>query len=1137
MALDPMPPPDFPWGPMIFAVPDTALGSVLRRRARTAVFGAAWLLALAPPAVAPAAGPTLAPTTDSIAAENALPGNPASEWDVVGNGDPALQGFATDISVNHGATIQFKVSTTATDYRIDIYRMGYYGGMGARRVATVQPSVPLPQSQPTCVIDNPTRCADCGNWAVSASWNVPANAVSGIYIAKLVREDPEDGRSSHIIFVVRDDESHSQLFFQTSDATWAAYNVYPNFSLYTVPRAYKASYNRPLVNRTQKPWDTVFNAEYPMVRWLERNGYDVSYTTDLDSDRRGAEILEHQVFLSVGHDEYWSQGQRAAVEAARAAGVHLAFFSGNETYWKTRWEPSLDGQATPYRTLVCYKETQAGAKIDPLPDVWTGQWRDCSFSPPADGCRPENALSGQMSWTTTLCNGSVCGIQVPATFAPMRLWRNTGIATLPTGAVAALPPATLGFEWDYEQFAASAPPGLVWLSSTTASGLTHHVSLYRHPSGALVFGAGTIQWSWGLDDHHTLGRWPPFAGSAPDVRMQQATVNVLGEMGVTAASLQNDLVAAFPSGDTTPPVSTLLAPAAGDSLLSGPVAIQGSAMDAAGAVGAVEVSVDGGLTWRRAQGLENWSYLWDAPPHAGNVTLRCRATDDLGNLETPGAGITLNVGGPPVELMSVGAAETIVQNGVDTAHFTILTKSNGGAATGLAIHVVVLSNHGDSFDLGTENFTLAAKASHSSPFSWPVPPVAYPWELSVRADLARDGQPIASLTQKAACTGMVMSHPDLQTALGQLQPPTGCLTPPTPCDATILGAVPHFGTLAQFVPAVSGLCAGAASFNAAHLLPAGTATLAALTRMIDPLLASLLQTSPVSDAVPVTVVNAMQCQIARVQQALTALPAGARIDSLASAVQSTFAAAGRTYSNELFVRGPANLKIGREGHWTSTTTLDLRDAYVFDAGGALQWGHAGPEPRRLGASSPNPHASAEIELRATGPGTIDFGFLHRGANGVVQWIRFAPIPVTATTVFREVVSDDLLYPWGFALFEDFQSDGIMDEILYPGGLRPSDVAGGPSIPRFRLLPARPNPFNPSTLVSYELPASGPVAVRIQDVRGRVLRTLEEGVVAAGPHQVEWNGRRDDGRAVASGMYFVHIVSPWGNATQKLTLLK
>ena len=130
----------------------------------------------------------------------------------------------------------------------------------------------------------------------------------------------------------------------------------------------------------------MFNAEYPMVRFLERNGYNVSYTTGIDADRRGAEILEHRVFLSVGHDEYWSGDQRANVEAARAAGVHLGFFSGNEVFWKTRYENG-------HRTLVTYKETHANAKIDPT-SAWTGTWRDPRFSPPADGNRPENALTG-----------------------------------------------------------------------------------------------------------------------------------------------------------------------------------------------------------------------------------------------------------------------------------------------------------------------------------------------------------------------------------------------------------------------------------------------------------------------------------------------------------------------------------------------------------------------------------------------------------------------------------------------------------------------------------------------------------------------------------------------------------------------
>src|SRR5204862_6676243 len=123
-------------------------------------------------------------------------GAPSDEWDVVGAGNPTIQGFATDISVNRGQTIHFKIKTDAASYQIAIYRMGYYGGMGARQVATIAPTPTLPQSQPACLTDAVTGLVDCGNWAESASWAVPATATSGIYFARLKRAD--NGGASHV---------------------------------------------------------------------------------------------------------------------------------------------------------------------------------------------------------------------------------------------------------------------------------------------------------------------------------------------------------------------------------------------------------------------------------------------------------------------------------------------------------------------------------------------------------------------------------------------------------------------------------------------------------------------------------------------------------------------------------------------------------------------------------------------------------------------------------------------------------------------------------------------------------------------------------------------------------------------------
>ena len=282
-----------------------------------------------------------------------------------------------------------------------------------------------------------TGLVDCGNWSVSASWAVPATAVSGIYVARLVGESGGIG-ASHVVFVVRKDGAPSDILFQTSDTTWHAYNRYGGTSLYGgsgpggglsgVGRAYKVSYNRPFTTREYAPEDWVFNAEYPMVRWLERNGYDVSYTTGVDTDRRGSRARQSQGLPVRGP-------RRVLVEAAapeRGAGarrpvprpdgpLHLAFFSGNEVFWKTRWEASIDGSGTPYRTLVCYKETHEGAKIDPSSE-WTGTWRDPRFSPPSDGGQPENALTGTIFTVNGVRSDS---FQVPEAEGKLRFWRNT----------------------------------------------------------------------------------------------------------------------------------------------------------------------------------------------------------------------------------------------------------------------------------------------------------------------------------------------------------------------------------------------------------------------------------------------------------------------------------------------------------------------------------------------------------------------------------------------------------------------------------------------------------------------------------------------------------------------------------------
>jgi hypothetical protein len=218
---------------------------------------------------------------NAIERENCLPGAPSTEWDINGAGDWSIQGFASDISYAAGEVARFMVKTDSPRWRLDIYRMGFYNGSGARLVASQRPHVALPQAQPACREDPETLLYDCSTWHESAAWPIGADAVSGLYFARAVREDPEEEgaanwrrdkskyradyrhfvegsdpskpplhdappealkhaygmngmgrmknalrepRASHIFFVVRDDVGQHDILVQTSDTTWQAYN-------------------------------------------------------------------------------------------------------------------------------------------------------------------------------------------------------------------------------------------------------------------------------------------------------------------------------------------------------------------------------------------------------------------------------------------------------------------------------------------------------------------------------------------------------------------------------------------------------------------------------------------------------------------------------------------------------------------------------------------------------------------------------------------------------------------------------------------------------------------------------------------------------------------------------------------------
>jgi hypothetical protein len=644
-----------------------------------------------------------------------------------------------------GGTVNLKIESPASSYKIDIFRMGYYGGDGARLITSLTPNIKVSQSQPSCHTNTATGLVDCSNWGVSASWTIPTNLVSGVYFAHIYRTDSTSDENQ-IPFVVRDDSSHSNILLATDDETWQAYNNWGGNSLYLGNasdtenrptsldggRAEQVSYDRPFATRFNTPGgqDYFFYAEFPMIQFLEENGYDISYIDQgTVGGSSGATLMEqHKVLLKAGHDEYWTASEVANVTAARNAGVNMAFFTGNEVYWKTRFASDAAGEVG--RTLITYKETLDSAQTDPSdPPTWTGAWYDPRFSPPADGGQPQNALSGQL-WTV---NAGTSAITVPSQYKNLRFWRNTAVANLQSGQTSTLTAETLGYEWDQDVDNGFRPAGEIDMSSTTLTAsqvvttypedlasktVTHHLTLYKASSGALVFGAGTVQWAWGLNSNHDGDAQP-----AASTIMQQAVVNLLADMGnVQPTTLMSGLVATTQSTDTTAPTSTITSPAANAAIANGAsVTVSGTATDSGGGVVAgVEVSTDGGKTWHPATTMSNpatsvtWTYSWPATG-LGAVTIKSRATDDSGNIETPGVGVAVNVSCPcGLYGQTYTPSQTTVSDPTPLELGVKFQSSANGWAAGVRFYKGTGNNGSHTGSLWTSSGTLLATGTFTN---------------------------------------------------------------------------------------------------------------------------------------------------------------------------------------------------------------------------------------------------------------------------------------------------------------------------------------------------------------------------------------------------------------------------------------
>jgi hypothetical protein len=470
-------------------------------------------------------GPASAAAMDpSVSKENGLPGS--TGWTLPARGT-GISGYAVPASVDVGQEVGIAVSTISPTYDLDVYRIGWYGGSRGRLVSWAHGLPGLDQGTwmpqtfgvsncRTCLYNQPTGLLE-PRWSVTHRLVIPKSWLSGDYLVRLMTPA---GDTANAYFVVRDDRYRSQVLAVLPLNTYQAYNNWGGKSLYSSNSVgpatlssgeFKGAATEVSLERPYASYSGV-RQDFEMVAFLERNGYDVTYATSVDLDRDPALLTRHRIFISVGHDEYWSRAMRDHVESARDRGVNLLFLGGNDLFWQVRYRQGAGG--TDRSVLVCYRS----AGIDPVaasdPAAATVRFADPPLS------RPASSLTGTV-YTDPILKQPAAWVVAPT--APA--WLLAGTSLSPGSSIAGL----VGVECDRLDTSQPVPQSLVVVSDSpvTKSGttLSHCDSVYyRARSGAQVFSAGTWSWEDFLD------------GPKQNADVVTMTINLMSQFGSSPRS-------------------------------------------------------------------------------------------------------------------------------------------------------------------------------------------------------------------------------------------------------------------------------------------------------------------------------------------------------------------------------------------------------------------------------------------------------------------------------------------------------------------------------------------------------------------------------------------------------------------------
>ena len=386
----------------------------------------------------------------------------------------AAEGYLSQQSVRPGDFLELHVSTSpAARYQIRIFRLGYYQGLGARLIKCIPSCGGALQGRPQ---DRPAPDSVTGmvrvDWPVTTRLRVPQSWVTGYYVLQVfLTSGPQAGRADNMTTTLRHGRHGGRMLVVRDVNTGAAYNSWGGKSLYTFNSTNGVAANHVSF---QRPVSGVSIFDRPMIYMLEQNGFDVSYTTDVDVHRNPTELLRYKFVLVLGHNEYWSKGIRDAYEAARDRGVNLGFFGGDQGDWQIRYEDNE-------QTVVGYKLAR-----DPYPDPSERTSNFARLQPPRPQCQ---LIATQFGGG----HGPIASYAINNAALSDPWFKGTGFKAGDTFR-------GNGFEYDM-----AAPQGCVPYPTTTFFADAQRPTIapavrYVAASGAKVFGVGSYALTMTLGD-------------------------------------------------------------------------------------------------------------------------------------------------------------------------------------------------------------------------------------------------------------------------------------------------------------------------------------------------------------------------------------------------------------------------------------------------------------------------------------------------------------------------------------------------------------------------------------------------------------------------------------------------------------